>query len=123
MHRGIGRICNSNPYSFDSAHAAPLFCPGITAYKVVKASESATGKTIGIFGIGGVGHLTIQIAKIYGARVVATSRTRKHIDLSEKIGADNVVPYQENEEDFLKNLIMKKAFLTVQLSLHHRIRS
>ena len=27
------------PDSFDSAHAALLFCPGLTAYKAVKASE------------------------------------------------------------------------------------
>ena len=52
------------PDNFDSAHAAPLFCPGITAYKAVKASEPAAGKTVGIYGIGGVGHLAIQIAKI-----------------------------------------------------------
>jgi alcohol dehydrogenase, propanol-preferring len=97
--------------SFDSAHAAPLFCPGITAYKAVKASEPAAGKTVGIFGIGGVGHLAIPIAKIYGAKVVATSRTRKHIDLSKKIGADNVVPNQENEEEFLKNLKHEEGLL------------
>ena len=92
------------PDNFDSAHAAPLFCPGITAYKAVKASEPAAGKTVGIFGIGGVGHLAIQIAKIYDARVVAASRTRKHIDLSKKLGADNVVVYQDPDEQFLKNL-------------------
>ena len=73
------------PDSFDSAHAAPLFCPGITAYKAVKASEPAACKTVGIFGIGGGGHVAIRIAKIYGARVVATSRTRKHIDLSKRL--------------------------------------
>ena len=92
------------PDSFDSSHAGPFFCPGITAYKAVKASEPAADKTVGIFGIGGVGHLAIQIAKIHEARVVAIARTRKHIDLSKKVGADNVVPYQENEEQFLKNL-------------------
>jgi alcohol dehydrogenase, propanol-preferring len=92
------------PDNFDSAHAAPLFCPGITAYKAVKASEPAAGKTVGIFGIGGVGHLAIQIAKIYGARVLATSRTRKHIDLSKKVGADNAIVYQDSDEQFLKNL-------------------
>ena len=99
------------PDSFDSVHAAPLFCPGITAYKAVKASEPAAGKTIGVFGVGGVGHLAIQIAKIYGARVVATSRTRKHIDLSKKVGADNVVPYQEDEEQFLKNMKQEEGLL------------
>ena len=102
------------PDNFDSAHAAPLFCPGITAYKAVKAvkaSEPAAGKTVGIFGIGGVGHLAIQIAKIYGARVVAASRTRKHIDLSKKLGADNAVVYQHPDEHFLKDLTDEEGLL------------
>ena len=92
------------PDNLDSEHAAPLFCPGITAYKAVKASEPHACKTVGIFGIGGVGHLAIQIAKIYGARVIAVSRAKKHIDLSKKLGADNVVVYQDSHEQFLKNL-------------------
>lgn len=99
------------PDSFDSGHAAPLFCPGITAYKAVKASEPVGGKTVGIFGIGGVGHIAVQIAKFYGARVVAVSRTRKHIDLSKRLGADNVVVYQETDEEFLKNLLRDEGLL------------
>jgi len=92
------------PDNLDSEHAAPLFCPGITAYKAVKASEPAAGRTVGIFGIGGVGHLAIQLAKMQGARVVAASRAKKHVDLSKKLGADNVVVYQDSQEQFLKNL-------------------
>jgi propanol-preferring alcohol dehydrogenase len=61
--------------------------------------------------VGGVGHLAIQIAKIYGARVIATSRTRKHIDLSKKVGADNVVPCEEDEDQFLKNLKQEEGLL------------
>ncbi len=99
------------PDSFDSAYAAPLFCPGLTAYKAVKASGPAAGKTVGIFGIGGVGHLAIQMAKIYGARVVAVSRTRKHIDLSKSLGADNVIVYQEPAEHFLNNLRQEEGLL------------
>ncbi len=99
------------PDNFDSAHAAPLFCPGITAYKAVKASEPAAGKTVGIFGIGGVGHLAIQIAKIYGARVLAASRTRKLIDLSKKLGADNAIVYEESDEQFLKKLADEEGLL------------
>jgi alcohol dehydrogenase, propanol-preferring len=99
------------PDNFDSAHAAPLFCPGITAYKAVKASEPMAGKTVGIFGIGGVGHLAIQLAKMYGARVVAVSRARKHIDLSKKLGVDNVVVYQDPDEQFLKNLRDEEGLL------------
>jgi alcohol dehydrogenase, propanol-preferring len=100
-----------SPDNFDSALAAPLFCPGITAYKAVKESEPAPGKTVGIYGIGGFGHLAIQIAKVYGARVLAASRTRKHIDLSKKLGADNLIVYQDSDEQFLKNLTDEEGLL------------
>ncbi len=99
------------PDSIDSEHAAPLFCPGITAYKAVKASEPAAGRSVGIFGIGGVGHLAIQIAKLYGSRVVATSRSKNHLDLAKKMGADNVVMYQESQGQFLKNLKKEEGLL------------
>ena len=45
------------PDSMKAEYAAPLFCAGITAYKAVKAAEPETHKKIGIFGIGGVGHM------------------------------------------------------------------
>lgn len=99
------------PDNLDSEHAAPLFCPSITAYKAVKVSEAAAGKTIGIFGVGGVGHLAIQIAKMQGDRVVASSRAKVHIDLSRKLGADNVIVYEESQEHFLKNLKRQEGLL------------
>jgi len=99
------------PDNLDSEHAAPLFCPGITAYKAVKAGEPVTGKKVGIFGIGGVGHLAIQLAKMQGARVIAVSRTKKHLDLSKKLGADNVIVYQDSQAQFLKTLKKEEGLL------------
>jgi alcohol dehydrogenase, propanol-preferring len=99
------------PDNLDSEHAAPLFCPGITAYKAVKASDPGAGKTVGIFGIGGVGHLAVQMAKMQGARVVAASRAKKHIDLSKKLGADNVIVYQDSQEQFLNSLKKEEGLL------------
>jgi alcohol dehydrogenase, propanol-preferring len=92
------------PDSIDSEHAAPLFCPGITAYKAVKAAEPAKGKSMGVFGVGGVGHLAIQIAKLNGSRVVAVSRSRIHIDLAARLGADNSLILQDSQDQFLKQL-------------------
>ena len=99
------------PDNLDSEHSAPLFCPGITAYKAVKASEPAADRSVGIFGIGGVGHLAIQIAKMRGARVVAVSRAKKHIDLSKKLGADNVIVYEDSQDQFLKKLKKEEGLL------------
>lgn len=92
------------PDSIDSAHAAPLFCPGVTAYKAVKAAEPVKGRSLGVFGVGGVGHLAIQIAKLCGSRVVAVSRSKHHLDVARKLGADSTFVLQENEGQFLKQL-------------------
>ena len=54
------------PNSMSSEYAAPLFCPGITAYKAVKAAEPQKNKKIAIYGIGGVGHMAIQFAIVEG---------------------------------------------------------
>ncbi|HSA98642.1 MAG TPA: alcohol dehydrogenase catalytic domain-containing protein, partial [Candidatus Nitrosotenuis sp.] len=58
------------PDSMESAYAAPLFCAGVTAYKAVIASEPEKGKKTGIFGVGGVGHLAVEFAKLNGCRVI-----------------------------------------------------
>ncbi len=92
------------PDNMKSEYAAPLFCAGITAYKAVKAAEPEKNKKIAIFGIGGVGHMAIQFAKIEGCEVNAVSRKEKHLDVAKKIGADNAFVYSSNQEQFLQNV-------------------
>ena len=92
------------PDNMNSEYAAPLFCAGITAYKAVKAAEPEKNKKIAIFGIGGVGHMAIQFAKIQGCEVNAVSRKEKHLDVAKKIGADNAFVYSPNQEQFLQNV-------------------
>ncbi len=100
------------PDSIDSTHAAPLFCPGITAYKAVKASEPAKGRSVGIFGVGGVGHLALQMAKMEGARVIGISRAKKHLDLAKRLGADDTVVYQDASVDqFVTSLKKEQGLL------------
>jgi len=59
------------PDTMKPEHAAPLFCAGITAYKAVKAAEPATHKKIGIFGIGGVGHMAVGFAELENCEIIA----------------------------------------------------
>ena len=93
------------PESMKSEYAAPLFCAGITAYKAVKAAEPKKNKKVAIFGIGGVGHMAIQFAKIEGCKVSGISRKEKHLDVAKKLGADNVFAYSSDQERFLSELI------------------
>lgn len=79
------------PDELDFADAAPLFCPGITGLGSVLKVGAAPGKTVAVFGIGGVGHMVVQFARLFGADVVAVSRGREHLALAEEVGATRVV--------------------------------
>lgn len=81
------------PDSMDPEYAAPLFCAGITAYKAVKAAEPRPGRSVGIFGMGGVGHMAVQFAKLEGMRVTAVSRAERHLEVARKLGADETCGY------------------------------
>jgi propanol-preferring alcohol dehydrogenase len=83
------------PDKLDFEHAASLFRPGITAYNAVKASEPTLAKSVGIFGAGGVGHLAIQFTKLHGSRVIAISRSKNHLDIAKRLGADSVFTYND----------------------------
>jgi len=92
------------PDTMKPEYAAPLFCAGITAYKAVKAAEPKKNKKIAVFGIGGVGHMAIQFAKIEGCEVSGVSRKEKHLKVAKSIGADNIFTYSSNQKQFLQDL-------------------
>lgn len=95
--KAVARHVYKIPDNLRDAEAAPLFCPGVTAFRAVKLSEANPGKIIGVFGVGGVGHLAIQFAKLSGAKVIAVSRNKDHLKIAEEVGAFQVVsPLEED---------------------------
>jgi len=98
------------PESMKSEYAAPLFCAGITAYKAVKAAEPKSHKKIGIFGIGGVGHMAVQFAKVEGCQVIAFSRNKEHLDVAKKLGATDAMTFSEDQE-FLDEIKKRHGML------------
>lgn len=92
------------PDTMSPEYAAPLFCAGITAYKAVKAAEPQNHKKIGIFGIGGVGHMAVQFARMQGCDVVAVSRNAGHLGVAERLGAAHTIQYTDNQDVFLSGL-------------------
>lgn len=94
------------PHTMRPEYAAPLFCAGITAYKAVKAAEPHTHRNVGIFGIGGVGHMAVQFAKAEGCSVVAFSRNRNHLEVARRLGASDTMTFSDSEE-FVQQIIEK----------------
>lgn len=79
------------PENLDLVDAAPLFCPGITAYGVVQKADIGPGSVVAVFGLGGVGHMAVQMAALTGAEVVAVGRTPAHLDVARELGAARTV--------------------------------
>ena len=78
------------PDELGFAEAAPLFCPGITAYNALSRAGITPVSRVAVFGIGGVGHMVVQLAVLAGATVYAVARGQNHLDLARELGATPV---------------------------------
>ena len=79
------------PDGIDPVNAAPLTCAGVTTYKAVKVGNVRPGDLVAISGIGGLGHLALQYAKIFGGTVAAIDITDDKLQLAKDLGADLVI--------------------------------
>jgi NADPH:quinone reductase-like Zn-dependent oxidoreductase len=84
------------PERLDFAHAAAGILPFLTAWQmVVRKARVVPGETVLVHGAGsGIGVAAIQIAKLHGARVIATASTDAKLERARALGADDVVNYQ-----------------------------
>lgn len=85
--RSVTTIPDAIPYHA----AAPLFCAGLTSYAALKLAAISPGERVAIHGIGGLGHLALQIAKYFGAYVIALTRSEEKRRLCEALGADQTI--------------------------------
>jgi alcohol dehydrogenase, propanol-preferring len=79
------------PDGISSIDAAPLSCAGVTTYKALKIARIKPTEHVGVFGIGGLGHLAVQYARIMGGTVVAVDIEQAKLDLAGELGAEHLV--------------------------------
>ena len=79
------------PPSLSPAEAAPLLCAGLTAYRALKQSGITVGQRLAVFGIGGLGHLAVQIGVGIGAEVIAVDVTDDKLALADSLGAKSAI--------------------------------
>ncbi len=79
------------PETLDPAGAAPLLCAGITTYSPLQHWGIKPGMTVGIIGLGGLGHMGIKFSHAMGAKtVMITTSAHKAADAT-RLGADAVL--------------------------------
>ena len=79
------------PDGVDPMDAAPLTCAGVTTYKAIKVADPKPNETCMVVGIGGLGHLGLQYARIFGTRTVAVDVHDDKLQLAKDLGADHVI--------------------------------
>lgn len=86
------------PDDLDSVSAAPLMCAGVTAFTPLRVYTTSQMK-VGVVGIGGLGHLSVQFAAKMGNEVTAfaANPTKEHIKSFKRLGAKNVVNFLDYE--------------------------
>jgi propanol-preferring alcohol dehydrogenase len=83
----VGRL----PDNLEFAPAAPVLCAGVTVYKGLKVLECKPGDWVAISGIGGLGHMAVQYAKVMGFHVIAVDVVDEKLALAKRLGADMTI--------------------------------
>ncbi|HEY6456660.1 MAG TPA: NADP-dependent oxidoreductase [Steroidobacteraceae bacterium] len=99
-------LCCPKPSTLDAQHAAAVPLAALTAWQgIFTHGKLKAGQTVLIHGgAGGVGHFAIQLAKHFGAHVIATA-SKANIAFVTSLGAHTVFDYQKsNFEDIGKEV-------------------
>ncbi len=79
------------PTGMSLSAAAPLLCAGITTYSPLRHWKCGPGKTVGVVGLGGLGHMAVKLARAMGADVTVITRSKKKSRAAKRLGAVNVI--------------------------------
>ena len=95
--RANARFVIPVPEALESAQAAPLLCGGITVYNPFRTHGINPSSRVGVVGIGGLGHIAIQFARVFGAEVTAFSTSAAKEEEVRALGAHNFVNTRESK--------------------------
>jgi alcohol dehydrogenase, propanol-preferring len=84
------------PDGLSSVEAAPLFCAGVTVFRALKQARVLPGQRLAVFGVGGLGHLAVQIGQGLGADIAAIDISDEKLALAKSLGASTVLNAASN---------------------------
>ena len=96
--------CAASPSNLGMQDAAALPLVLITAWEsLIERANLRAGQTVLIHGVGGVGHIAIQLANHLGARVAVTVSDDKKEGLAQGLEAEKIIRYKE--EEFVQDVV------------------
>jgi uncharacterized zinc-type alcohol dehydrogenase-like protein len=96
--RTDGRYAFPIPDGLESASAAPLLCGGATVFSPMRRYGVDATKSVGVIGIGGLGHIAILMLRAFGCEITAFSSSPAKKDEALAMGAHDFVPSTDPRE-------------------------
>lgn len=109
------------PKNLDLAATAPLLCAGITTYSPLRHWGVKRGQTVGVVGLGGLGHMGVKFARSFGAHVVVFTTSPGKVEDARRLGAHDVV-VTKDPDAFSKHQ-RKFDFILDTVSAQHDINA
>ncbi|CCH52741.1 alcohol dehydrogenase (NADP+) [Fibrisoma limi BUZ 3] len=101
------------PDKLDISKAAPIMCAGVTTYSPLRHWNTQPGDKVAVVGIGGLGHMAIQLAKAMGAHVTAITHSEDKRAAAEALGADEVLIESDKKAMEAHQLAFKLILSTI----------
>lgn len=107
------KLIAAKPKSLSMLEAAAIPLVSITAWEALFKKAKLTNKNNILIhgGVGGVGHIAVQLAKWCGAKVYTTVLKNEDFPLAQSLGADEVINAKEEDvESYVSRLTNKQGF-------------
>jgi len=105
------------PDSLDLASAGPLFCAGITVFNPFVQFNIKPSDKVAVVGIGGLGHLALQIANAWGCEVTAFTSSELKLKEAKTLGAHTTLNSRDPEQIETAGRSFDLILSTVDISL------
>jgi propanol-preferring alcohol dehydrogenase len=79
------------PETLSSGEAAPLLCAGVTVHRALKQAKLHAGERLAVFGVGGLGHIAVQLGLAAGAEVTAIDTSEEKLIFAKSLGASRTL--------------------------------
>ena len=85
------------PENMNIETAGPLFCGGVTVFSPLIQCNVKPTDTVGVIGIGGLGHLALQFYRAWGCEVVAFTSSEAKKEEALRLGAHRAVDSKDKD--------------------------
>ena len=101
------------PEALDIKAAAPILCAGVTTYSPLRHWGVSEGDSVGIVGLGGLGHMAVMLAKAMGAEVTVFTEHEEKTEAAKALGAHHVIV--STDKDAMKNAELTMDFILITI--------